>query len=173
MNASSGKTLLLGLGNDILTDDAIGLNAVRQLRESLAGDDRIDVRETMEMGLALLDFIVGYRAVVIVDSIQTGQSPAGTIHEVDAAGLKQLTGRTPHFLGVGETLALGRHLGLAMPEEVSILAVEVEDPFTLGTEMTPALQRAIPAVLARVRQLLRELTDHAPDCQTVAVASEG
>jgi hydrogenase maturation protease len=173
MNASSGKTLVLGLGNDILTDDAIGLNVVRQLRESLAGDDRIDVRETMEMGLALLDFIVGYRAVLIVDSIQTGQSPAGTIHEVDAAGLKQLTGRTPHFLGVGETLALCRHLGLAMPEEVRILAVEVEDPFTLGTQMTPALQRALPAVLMRTRQMLRELSDHVPVCPAFATSPAG
>ena len=162
MSVVSDKILLLGLGNDILTDDAIGLNVVRRLRESLAGDDRIEVRETMEMGLALLDFIVGYRAVVIVDSIQTGKAPAGTILELDAAELKQITGRTPHFLGVGETLALGRQLGLAMPQEVRILAVEVEDPFTLGTEMTPALQRAIPAVLVRVRQILRELVDRVP-----------
>ena len=173
MSAVSDKILLLGLGNDILTDDAIGLNVVRHLRESLAGDDRIEVRETMEMGLALLDFIVGYRAVLIVDSIQTGKAPAGTILEVDAAGLKQITGRTPHFLGVGETLALGRQLGLAMPQEVRILAVEVGDPFTLGTEMTPALQRALPAVLMRTRQALRELSDHVPSNHAFATSPEG
>ena len=170
MSVVSDKILLLGLGNDILTDDAIGLNVVRRLRESLAGDDRIEVRETMEMGLALLDFIVGYRAVLIVDSIQTGKAPAGTILELDAAGLKQITGRTPHFLGVGETLALGRQLGLAMPQEVRILAVEVEDPFTLGTEMTPVLQQALPTVLDRVRQLLHELSDQGLTCHTNAAS---
>jgi hydrogenase maturation protease len=154
MSDSRPKILLLGLGNDILTDDAIGLNVVRQLREELAGDDRIEVRETMEMGLALLDFMVGYRAVVIVDSIQTGQASPGTIHEVDAAGLGHLAGRTPHFLGVDDTLALGRQLELAMPDQVRIVAVEVEDPFTLGTQMTPALQAALPAVMDRVRQAL-------------------
>ena len=173
MNSASNKILVLGLGNDILTDDAIGLNVVRRLREELAGDDRIDVRETMEMGLALLDYIVGYRAVLIVDSIQTGQAPAGTIHELDAASLKQITGRTPHFLGVGETLALGRQLGLAMPQEVRIVAVEVEDPFTLGTEMTPALQRALPAVLMRTRQALRELSDRVPSGHAFATSPEG
>jgi hydrogenase maturation protease len=151
------KTLVLGLGNDILTDDAVGLQVVRRLAEELAGDDRVEVRETTEMGLALLDFMVGYRAVVIVDSIQTGRAPAGAIHEVDAACLQQLTGRTPHFLGVGETLALGRHLDLPMPEQVRIIAVEVDDPFTLGTEMTPALQGAVPAVMERVRQTLQEM----------------
>jgi hydrogenase maturation protease len=154
MNTNAGKILVLGLGNDILTDDAIGLNVVRQLRDVWAGDDGVDVCETMEMGLALLDFMVGYRAVVIVDSIQTGKAAPGTIHAVDAAGLKCLTGRTPHFLGVGETLALGRQLGLSMPEEVQIIAVEVEDPFTLGTQMTPALQQAMPGVMAQVRAVV-------------------
>jgi hydrogenase maturation protease len=168
VNVTRSKVLLLGLGNDILTDDAIGLNVVRRLRDELADDDCIDVRETMEMGLALLDFMVGYRAVVIVDSIQTGQGPPGTIHEVDAAGLSHLAGRTPHFLGVGDTLALGRRLGLAMPDEVRIIAVEVEDPFTLGTQMTPALQAAVPAVLDRVRQTLRGMVPVAMRLQTAA-----
>jgi hydrogenase maturation protease len=155
----SDKVLLLGLGNDILTDDAIGLNVVRRLREPLAGNAQIDVRETMEMGLALLDFIVGYRAVLIVDSIQTGQAPPGTIHELDAASLKRITGRTPHFLGVGETLALGRQLGLSVPDCVKIIAIEVEDPFTLGTQMTPALQDALPLVAQRVTAALRALAN--------------
>lgn len=155
--SSPASVLLLGLGNDILTDDAIGLNVVRQLKTEFAGDTRIEVRETMEMGLALLDFMVGYRAVVIVDSIQTGNAPPGTIHELDAASLKQLTGRTPHFLGVGETLALGRQLGLAMPEHVRIIAIEVEDPFTLGTALTPVLQEALPQATARVAQTARQL----------------
>jgi hydrogenase maturation protease len=157
MSDLSPKILVLGLGNDILTDDAVGLHVVRQLREQVAGDPRIEVRETMEMGLALLDFFVGRRAVILVDSIQTGRVPPGTIHEVDANGLKQLTGRTPHFLGVGETLALGRRLDLPMPESVRILAVEVDDPFTLGTEMTLVVQQAVPGVLSQVLSLIREL----------------
>jgi hydrogenase maturation protease len=149
--------LLLGLGNDILTDDAVGLHVVHALRRELAGHPAIDIRETTEMGLALLDFITGYRAVVIVDSIQTGKAPPGFLHELDAAALGQLTGRTPHFVGVNETLALGRQLGLAMPERVTIFAIEVEDPFTLGTALTPALQAALPAIVARIRTALQPL----------------
>ncbi|MCX6905574.1 MAG: hydrogenase maturation protease [Verrucomicrobia bacterium] len=151
----SGKQILvLGLGNDILTDDAVGLRVARQLRTAFAGHPLIEVCETMEMGLALLDFMVGYREVLIVDAIQTGQASPGTLHELDADGLINLTGRTPHFLGVGETLALGRQLGLAMPERVRIFAIEVADPFTLSTEMTPALEAALPSVVQRITQVL-------------------
>jgi hydrogenase maturation protease len=144
------KVLLLGLGNDLLTDDAIGLHVARQLQCRFEGHPAIHVRETTEMGLALLDFLTGYPAVVIVDSIQTGQAPPGFVHELEAASLKELTGRTPHFLGVGETLALGRLLELPMPAEVTIYAIEVEDPFTLGTQLTPALQAALPGIVERI-----------------------
>ena len=153
----SPHLLLLGLGNDILTDDAIGLHVVHELQRDLAGHPAIEIRETTEMGLALLDFITGYRVVVIVDSIQTGKAPPGFLHELDSAALNQLTGRTPHFVGVSETLALGKHLGLAMPEQVRIFAIEVEDPFTLGTTLTPALQATLPAIVARIRAALQTL----------------
>ena len=155
--STAPRVLLLGLGNDILTDDAIGLRVVRQLQPRLAGHPAIEVHETTEMGLALLDFMTGYSAVVIVDSIQTGRAAPGTIHEVDAAALQQLTGRTPHFLGVSETLALGRQLELVMPEHVKIFAIEVEDPFTLSTDMTPALQSALPGIVERIAAAVRRL----------------
>lgn len=144
------KLLLLGLGNDILTDDAVGLHVVREVQRKLAGEPSVDFRETSEMGLALLDFITGYRTVVIVDSIQTGNAAPGFLHEIDAAALTKLIGHTPHFLGVTETLALGRELGLPMPDEVRILAIEVEDPFTVSTTLSPALQAALPAIIERV-----------------------
>ena len=151
---TAAKILLLGLGNDILTDDAIGLHLVRTLRDELAGDARVEVCETQEMGLALLDFLSGYREVLLVDAIQTGRLPPGTVHALDAAGLHNLTGRTPHFVGVGETLALGRQLGLPMPERVRIFAIEVADAHTLGTTFTTQIAAAIPAILARLRAAL-------------------
>jgi hydrogenase maturation protease len=149
--------LVLGLGNDILTDDAVGLFVVRELRSKLAGHPAIDIRETTEMGLALLDFITGYRAVVIVDSIQTGKASPGFLHQLDASALHELTGRTPHFVGVSETLALGRKLGLAMPTLVKIFAIEVEDPFTLGTALTPALQSTVPGIVQRIADSIQTL----------------
>jgi hypothetical protein len=44
-----------------------------------------------------------------------------------------------------------------MPEQVSIFAIEVEDPFTLGTALTPALQAALPGIVARIRAAVQSL----------------
>ena len=157
MSETADKVLVLGLGNDILTDDAAGLFVAREVGRRLAGHANVEVHETTEMGLTLLDFMVGYHALVLVDSIQTGQAEPGFIHEIDGADLKRLPTRTPHFLGVGETLALGRQLGLTMPARVKIIAIEVEDPFTLGTEMSPTLQQALGAAVERVMKAVQEL----------------
>ncbi len=153
----SCKVLLLGLGNDVLSDDAVGLVIARALTAEFADDETVDVRETAEMGLALLDFIVGYSSAIIVDSIQTSNAPPGTVHAFDADKLECLQGRTPHFLGVGETLALGRRLGLPMPTRVRVLAVEVDDPFTLGAELTAPLRSALPRIVDVVRSELNKM----------------
>jgi hypothetical protein len=73
---------------------------------------------------------------------------------------KVLSGKTDpisHFVGVSETLALAKQLGLPMPEQVRIFTIEVEDPFTLGTALTPALQAALPGLVARIRAALQSL----------------
>ena len=150
MNANSGRTLVLGMGNDILTDDAIGIHVVREVRRRVAGLKNVDVRETMEMGLALLDFVVGYETLILVDAIQTRRAAPGHINEITAPQLKLLPDRTPHFLGVAETLLLGRQLGLVMPTRLRIFAIEVADPFTFGVEMTASLKRALPLAVEKV-----------------------
>ena len=155
----SARILVLGLGNDILTDDAVGLQVAKVVRERLAGDPRIEVRATTEMGLALLDEMSGRAGVVIVDSVQTGRAPPGHIHETDAAGITSLSPSAPHMLGVGESLALGRLVGAAMPDRVRVFAIEVADPFSLGTEMTPAVRAAVEPAAARIVAAAGALAD--------------
>ena len=157
MPPSLPRVLVLGLGNDILTDDAVGLRVVEAVREGLAGEPEIEVKTTTEMGLALLDEIADRESVVLVDSVQTGEASPGAIHEIDSIGLSRVLTTAPHFLGIGETLALGRMLGLAMPRNVRIFAIEVADPHTLGTRMTPAVEQAVAPAAERVTERAREL----------------
>lgn len=148
-----GRILVLGLGNDILTDDAVGLLVARAVAARLRDSSEIAVRETTEMGLALLDEIADYDALILVDAVQTGRVPPGHIHECDIAALPQVTATSPHFVGVGETLEFGRRLGLAMPERVRVVAVEVADPYTLGTQPTAPVREAVALAVERVMAL--------------------
>jgi hydrogenase maturation protease len=146
-NITRAKTLLLGLGNDLLTDDAIGLRVVAEVRRLLNDHQTISVDESSEMGLALLDLVVGYETLIIVDAIQTNKAPPGFVHQLEGDDLNALPAVSPHFLGIGELLALGRELGLAVPTQVKIFAVEVQDPFNVGTRLTPTLDAALPRIV--------------------------
>jgi len=149
--------LVLGLGNDILTDDAVGLHIAQAVRERLTGDPRIEVRSTTEMGLALLDELADRDSVVLVDSVQTGREAPGHIREIDAATIASVSSTVPHMLGVGETLALGKLLGLAMPRQVRVFAVEVADPFRLGMEMTAAVSAVVGQAADQIAVVAREM----------------
>jgi len=149
--------LVLGLGNDILSDDAMGLNVAREVRRRLTDSDEIEVQESSEMGLSLLDYIVGFEDLVLVDAVHTGKSPPGHLYELDGSQLKVLPIVSPHFLGVGEIVALGRQLGLAVPRRVKIFAIEVQDPYTVKDRMTPPLRRALRPIALRVLAAARQL----------------
>jgi hydrogenase maturation protease len=153
----ASKTLILGLGNDILTDDAIGLRIAAALRARFAGQKNITVAETAEMGLSLLDYIAGFDTLVLVDAIQTQKAMPGFVHEICGEDLQTLPAISPHFLGVGEMLALGQELGLPVPRLVKIFAIEVQDPFTVSTRLTPALEAQIPVIAEQIANVLRSL----------------
>ncbi|MCX8156806.1 MAG: hydrogenase maturation protease [Verrucomicrobiae bacterium] len=141
--------LLLGLGNDILSDDAIGLIVARELQQRFAHHPLIEVQAVCEMGLGLLDYIVGHRVMLVVDSVQTGKIPPGQIHEVGEKELPTLPGMSPHFLGVGEILTLGRRMDYVMPEVVGIFAVEVADASTISEQLTPPVAACLPQIIER------------------------
>ncbi len=144
------SVLVLGLGNDLLADDGAGLRIAQIARERLADEPNIVVRDTMEMGLSLLDEITGVDALVLVDSIQTGRAPPGHLHAFSAAELGRCRLGSPHFLGVGDTLALGRLLKLPMPAHVRIFAIEIAVSSEFGTALTPAIEAALPLAVEHV-----------------------
>lgn len=162
MTPPPASVLVLGLGNDLLGDDAVGLHVARAVDARLAGVGACAVRETMEMGLALLDEIAGYEHLVLVDAIETGAAPPGHLHEFDADSLPGRRIAAPHFVGLVETLALGRTLGLAMPRDNHIFAIEVRDAFTLRIALTPEVQRAVDVAADRIAARVRSIVGAAP-----------
>ena len=146
-------TLVLGLGNELLADDGVGVIAARQLADELAG--RADVVETAMHGLALLDYFIGYERAVLIDAIQTGRHPPGTVLDLDPADLRAVRAPTPHFAGLPEMLAVAEQLELDFPRQFRIVAVEIANALELGAAMTDAVAAALPEVLARVRAHLR------------------
>ena len=150
------KTLVLGLGNPILTDDGVGIYVAREVAERCRRDD-VTVAEASVGGLRLLDVIAGYERLILVDAIQTRDGRPGDVLRLCPNDLRaSLHSGSTHDLTLPGALALGRGTGLVLPDDgdILIIAVEVEDVLTFGETCTPAVSAAIPlavdAVLAEL-----------------------
>ncbi|MCS7182978.1 MAG: hydrogenase maturation protease [Thermoanaerobaculum sp.] len=145
------RLLVLALGNDLLADDAAALVAARRLRALLP--PQVVVREAGEVGMALLEELVGFEAALILDTVQTG-SPPGTVHRFGLESLAPVVAPSPHWAGLPEVKAWAEALGLPFPQEVVVLALEAEDLSTLGGPLTPAVAAGVEEL---VRQALAEV----------------
>jgi len=63
------KTLILGVGNPILTDDSVGICVANEIEKFSLPN--VEVIETSLAGISLLDYVVEYERLIIIDSIKT------------------------------------------------------------------------------------------------------
>jgi hydrogenase maturation protease len=147
------EILLLSLGNDILKDDGVGLFAGREVKKKFNG--KIDFVESAESGLALLDYLIGYKRVLILDSIKREDREPGRIVEMRVEELEVSSSPSPHYVGLPMSLQIGKRLGFPLPEEIRILAMEVEDPYTLEEGLTEKVSLSFPDYVKRAEEILR------------------
>ncbi len=149
------RTLVLGVGNPILSDDGVGIHAARLLKEMrLPG---VDVEELAASGLELLDLVLGYDKVIIIDAIQTkGGTPGETRVLAEKDFERAVHGSSPHGINIATALALGRRIvPERMPKEVIFFAVEAEDLVDVNERLTARVEAALPEIVRKVEDEIK------------------
>jgi len=122
------KTLVLGIGNPILGDDGVGFHIAQELAKEIK-DENIDVEETSVGGLNLLELIVGYDKVIIIDAIMTDSGEVGKVYQLRLEDIGETAQSmiSAHHLNLLTMIKLGRELfPKEMPEEVAVLVVGIQ-----------------------------------------------
>lgn len=138
------KLLFLGLGNPILSDDAVGIRVVDKIKSIMGDSNGIDFVTGSMAGLRILDVIQGYDELVIVDAIEKGGEP-GTLYKIpieDLEGTLHLT--SLHSINLVTAIELGRKMSLKIPKRISIYGIEVKDVVKFSEKMTPEVEESIP-----------------------------
>lgn len=142
------KTLLVGMGNPILTDDSVGVRLAQQFKELIRSNDKVDVVEECSVGgLNLLDVFAGYDRAIVLDSVKTKGGVPGAWYFFDANALRETEHLTNvHDANFATAMELGRRVGMALPaaDRIYVFGVEVADNITFSENMTPALAAAYP-----------------------------
>ncbi|HOU89686.1 MAG TPA: hydrogenase maturation protease [Polyangiaceae bacterium] len=162
---AAGRTLLLGMGNPILCDDAVGVRLAAGIARRLGPRPGLDVvPECSAGGLALLDVIAGYHTLIAVGAIRTRGGVPGNWCYLGGVALTVTQHLTNvHDVNFSTALELGRRLGVSVPDDarVHVFAVEVEETNIFDTAMTPALEAALPALEATLTDRIARLLDEA------------
>lgn len=151
------RVLILGLGNAILTDDAVGIHAVRLLEDDPRAE-KFDLSEAEVAGFALLDLLADYDAAVVIDAVRVAGLEPGEVTVLDAADMvPSLHLVAAHQIDLPGALALGAEMGVHMPSTVRVVGVQVIDDRTFGERCTPAVEAAVPRAAQTALELAESL----------------
>jgi hydrogenase maturation protease len=155
----SASTIIVGLGNDLLSDDGIGLYVARRLCEIL-DPDSYEIVELSVGGMEIVEKMLGYRRAAVIDACRTGRHAPGTLTrhrpEEFSNGLRLGSFHTMNF---ATALELARRLGAELPKTIDVFVIEAEDVMTVGEGCTPAVAAGIhPSAEAIARILTDEET---------------
>ncbi|MBU0568318.1 hydrogenase maturation protease [bacterium] len=147
-----GRTLVIGVGNPILSDDGVGLEVARKIKALLPG---IDFCEEENLGLNLLDSVIGYEQVLIIDSIKIKDAEPGTLFKLSVDDLKSsLHLSSPHTVNLPTSIEIGKRLGLNLPK-ITIYAIQIEDNQTFCENLTPKVRRRVGEIVGEILEDLK------------------
>lgn len=149
MGTKGRCAVLVGVGNEFSTDDALGVLVAREMRRRCPAGLRIV--EASGEGATLMDAWKGADEVIIVDAIQ-GSEP-GEIHRIDASISripKALSLFSSHAFGVADAIEMARELHQLPP--VTILYGIEGEAFDPGVGLSDSVLKSLPRLLAMIEQ---------------------
>lgn len=162
------KILVIGLGNPILGDDGVGWKVAEALSEQLSTatqnlvkdeSSKIEVDYASLGGLSLMERMLGYDRVILVDSMETGGNTIGSVRAFPLAALENPRlghSASTHDTSLMTALQTAQTMGMDVPSRVHVVAIEAKNVFDFSEKLSPEVEKAIPVATQKVLQLLKE-----------------
>jgi len=153
------EVLVLGLGNELLTDDGVGVHVVRKLQT----EPPIDGVEILEVGTAILhaQYLLEQAVhVIAVDAVRAGDGP-GAVYRFDVDQAHMNRPATLHELGIVGVLKL---IPADRRPRVTILGIEPET-IDYGMELSSVVQASLPRVVQIVQEMIMQLLSRRAGCR--------
>jgi hydrogenase maturation protease len=153
------KTLVVGLGNPILGDDGVGWQIASELQNEATIPSDVTVECMAIGGISLMESLIGYDRAIIIDSIDTHQTPIGSIkvfklEDLPNPSLGHLS--SAHDTSLQDALHIGRALGAHLPDNITVVSVESQKVYDFSETLSPPVAEAVPEALKFIKQLLLE-----------------
>lgn len=147
------SVLVLGIGNFVMGDDAVGVLVAQRLQQGYRFADNVEVLDGGTLGLDLLPKLENITHLIMVDAVETG-STAGTCVMLCGQDLPIAlqTKISPHQMGLKDLLAVSELMGHS-PKEMVLIGVQpgsIEMEIGLTAEVQAQLETLVSNVLSQL-----------------------
>lgn len=148
------EILVLGVGNVLLTDEGVGVRALKELERHYTFSENVELLDGGTAGIELLRHISNRDYLIIIDCMKCGQEP-GTVVRVEGSDVPAAfrTRISPHQLGLSDLLAAAM-LTDELPKKVVLFGVEPES-IDIGLDLTDRVEASLEKLIGAVVDELR------------------
>jgi hydrogenase maturation protease len=142
----TGKTLILALGNPILSDDAVAFEVADHLTEHL-DSTQYDIIKSSAATMDIIPKLAGYDRLVVIDAIQLGSAPLGTVHRFSLADLDSTVRKSsPHDINFATAFSMAEQWGYHIPADIRIYGIEVKELSKFSQNCTPEIKEKLHVI---------------------------
>jgi hydrogenase maturation protease len=143
------KTLILGVGNLLMSDDGVGVRVVQRLQAEHNLPENVQAEDGGTCGLDLLHFLEGVDHLIVVDAADFHQPP-GTIQRLEGDKVPAFLAQkvSPHEINLPELLFSAKLTGI-YPQKVVIFGIQPQT-IELGLELSPAVEAQVDELIGLV-----------------------
>lgn len=147
------RTVVLGIGNTILTDEAAGVRAAEALEQAYKTPTNVQIIDGGTSGMEMIEDLSNLDFLIVIDVVKTGAAP-GTVVRIAGKDIPVFFRKklSPHQIALPDVLASLELLD-TMPKEIIVLGVEPLS-LELGMEMTATIAERVPQLAAMAAEEL-------------------
>lgn len=157
------KTAIMGFGNPVRSDDAVGIYVIEQLREILSESEDITIFDMGTAAFEVLFGLNGHDKIILVDAVLNSNEPVGTLFKVPAEEVLKAPQDDPlvflHGMKWDQALSYTKKiLREEYPEDITVYLVAIENT-KLEVDLSEEVRKAGDKI---VKYILQDLNEYIP-----------
>lgn len=155
-------TLVLGIGNTLLTDEGVGVHVINRLQEQYPSSPDVAFVDGGTLSFSLAGLLAEHDCLIVVDAARTGGRPGNVVCYEGPAMDRYLSGnrQSVHEVGLTDLLDIAR-LSDHYPEHRALIGIEPES-LDWGEQPSAAVAGSIPQAMHLVMELIERWSARSP-----------
>ena len=150
------KIAIMGFGNPVRSDDAIGVEVIQNLKKNLGPNESVSLFDMGTAAFEILFQLKGHHKIILVDAVVNSGEPIGTVFKVPAEEVLAAPEENPlvflHNIKWNQALSYAKQiLKDDYPEDIQVYLIAIEN-----TKLEVELSEAVAKAGEKVERLILE-----------------